>query len=645
MIEKTVKIDVETGGSKSALKEIVDLFKQLVEEEKQVQKEANKVADEVEDIGKAGTKAKKGLKAVSVGFKAIGTALKAAGIGLVISLFVTLKEVLGQNQKVVDTLTVAFDTISIAINSVFNALSDAYTEVSKATGGFEALGKVLMGILTLAVTPLKLGFYNIKLGIETAQLAWEKSFFGDGDTATIDALNKSIDETKTALVEVAAEAIVAGKDVINNAGSAFDELSQLAKKASEETSKVSLKAANDQAKIAQQLANNAKLATAQQSLLVEKYDRQAEKLRQIRDNDLLSLSEREKANNDLLQVLDNQEKAMLKQADAVLASAQAELNKNNNIENQVALIDAQANRLGVLAQIEGFRSEQDVNKNALLKEQNELILSGSEAETARALNQRQFNTSLEEDAVKRLEQQKLDLEEERSIEEQRLQLKVDSFALGTQARLDAENEKKDRLQEIDQQITINEAEQGQIRLANEKAVANAKTSIRKAELDNIKGGVSLIASIFEKSKAIQASSVIAENAVGVAKTIINTQAANSAATLKYSLLPGGQALAAAEIAANKVSAGISIATSVAATAKALSQLGKGGSATGGDVGSSGSPAPEQAPAFNLISGSGINQIQDTLTQSPAPIQTFVVGSQITSQQEIDRAQAESASLG
>ena len=49
---------------------------------------------------------------------------------------------------------------------------------------------------------------------------------------------------------------------------------------------------------------------------------------------------------------------MLKQADAVLASARAELKKSNNIENQTALIDAQANRLGVLAQIEGFRSEQ-----------------------------------------------------------------------------------------------------------------------------------------------------------------------------------------------------------------------------------------------------------------------------------------------
>ena len=37
---------------------------------------------------------------------------------------------------------------------------------------------------------------------------------------------------------------------------------------------------------------------------------------------------------------------MLKQADAVLASARAELKKSNdNIENQTALIDAQANKI------------------------------------------------------------------------------------------------------------------------------------------------------------------------------------------------------------------------------------------------------------------------------------------------------------
>ena len=185
---------------------------------------------------------------------------------------------------------------------------------------------------------------------------------------------------------------------------------------------------------------------------------------------------------------------MLAQANAVLASAEAELKKSNNIENQVALIDAQANKLGVVAQIEGFRSEQDVNKNALLKETNELVQSGIEADTLRALNQQKFNTELEEDELKRLEQQKIDLETEREIEAERLQLKIDSFALGTQARLDAENELKDRLQEIDNEIVRNKiATDKKIvendkkadaeKIKSEKAVANTKKKLATTTLN------------------------------------------------------------------------------------------------------------------------------------------------------------------
>ena len=126
-----------------------------------------------------------------------------------------------------------------------------------------------------------------------------------------------------------------------------------------------------------ELARSAEIAAAQQALLVEQYDRQAEKLRQLRDNDLRSIEDRIKDNQKLGEVLNKQEKAMLAQADAILASAQAQATKNNNTENQVALLEAQANREGVLAQIEGFRSEQEANRISLIKERQELERSGS----------------------------------------------------------------------------------------------------------------------------------------------------------------------------------------------------------------------------------------------------------------------------
>ena len=49
---------------------------------------------------------------------------------------------------------------------------------------------------------------------------------------------------------------------------------------------------------------------------------------------------------------------MIAQADLQVSAAAANLKLNNSIENQVALIDALANKEAVLAQVEGFRSEQ-----------------------------------------------------------------------------------------------------------------------------------------------------------------------------------------------------------------------------------------------------------------------------------------------
>ena len=82
---------------------------------------------------------------------------------------------------------------------------------------------------------------------------------------------------------------------------------------------------------------------------MEKYDRQAEQLRQIRDEERNSISDRKEANDNLLKTLDEMEISMLKQADAQVAAAQANVAANNSIENQVALIDALSNKQGVLA--------------------------------------------------------------------------------------------------------------------------------------------------------------------------------------------------------------------------------------------------------------------------------------------------------
>ena len=129
-----------------------------------------------------------------------------------------------------------------------------------------------------------------------------------------------------------------------------------------------------------ELQKNAELGIAQNRIILEQKDREAEKLRQIRDDEARTIEERIEANNKLAEVLNEQERLMLANVDALIASAQAQFDKNASQENQIALLEAQAEREGVLAQIEGFRSEQLTNINSLERERQDLIEEAREVE-------------------------------------------------------------------------------------------------------------------------------------------------------------------------------------------------------------------------------------------------------------------------
>ena len=53
----------------------------------------------------------------------------------------------------------------------------------------------------------------------------------------------------------------------------------------------------------------------------------------------------------------------------------------------------------------------------------------------------------------------------------------------------------------------------------------------------------------------------------------------------------------------------------------------------------------KAPSFNVVGTSGVNQLADSLNQDQQPIQAFVVGSEVTSQQELDNQTQAAATVG
>ena len=309
----------------------------------------------------------------------------------------------------------------------------------------------------------------------------------------------------------------------------------------------------------------------------------------------------------------------------------------------------------------------DANKahNQAIKQQNEEAAK-AELERIKTLNEN-INSLKEEIRVSNLtdEEKEVDAINKKytKLIEDGNKSKIDVTTLEEEKRLAlaAINKKYDdadaSIRLTNSQTVISEmVAAGTKRLEEEKATSQKSIEIAKAEaeqkmviqqqgLDVAAQGIGLIKGLFEKSKGVQKAAIIAESAIGIAKMIISTKAANAATTLKYAAIPGGLAFASAEIALNNVSTGIGIAANIAATAKALKTLG-GGSAPSGSVGGGGgggATAPTMsAPQFNVVGQSGVNQLASLNQQ---PIQAYVVSGQVTSQQALDRNRLANATLG
>ena len=486
---------------------------------------------------------------------------------------------------------------------------------------FNGLGEVLGSLLKLAITPLKQGFYAIKLGLQVAQLAWEKSFFGDGDPSTIKALNEGINETKESLKEVGTDAIEAGQNIANNIGDAVGEIANIGKLASEELSKISISAAAEQAALNVQLKNSAELAVAQQARLVEKYDLQAESLRQIRDEERLSITERKAANDELLAVLDQQESAMLKQADLQVAAAQNELNKNNTIEAQVALIDALANKEGVLAQVQGLRSEQLANDLALSRESIELTNSKSEAESNLSIERQRFNAEQIDDELLKLESLKaIDLlyaEKEAA----RLQLIVDNANVETQAKIDA-------------QIALDEfmEQSRQTNLNRDTELETAKKDLDQKTKDAKISNLEAVSGALNGLSALAGENAEAQKGIGIAQAVIDTYTGANKA-----LAQGGMfgSVAAAGIIASGLANVITIAKTKIPKPKGSS----GGVSTGG------TPSAPTPPSFNIVGSSETSALGDAVaSQTNEPVQAYVVSNDVTTAQSLQNNIVEGATI-
>ena len=89
-----------------------------------------------------------------------------------------------------------------------------------------------------------------------------------------------------------------------------------------------------------------------------------------------------------------------------------------------------------------------------------------------------------------------------------------------------------------------------------------------------------------------------------------------------------------------IAAGVAVAAGLA-NVKAILAV----KTPGGASGAIPSAGQQQAPSFNVVGTSGTNQLAQSLSQQDQPIQAFVVGSNVTSQQALDRNIINTATIG
>lgn len=342
-IVKTMELLVKTGTSEKDIKNLNDGLQDV-----------NKSVDEIPKATKKATK----------GFKGLGGAIAATGLGAFLVVAKKMIEVFRENQIVLDAFNTSFELVSLAFNDLFNFLNNNVgTVIDYFKGIFE---NPVQSIKNFGQAIIDNVIERIESSLEALGFLGEavvKVFSGDFAGAAESAKN-------------------AGKelfDVVTGVDNTFEKVSETLPTVVDGI----INYAVSTAKAAQETVNlqkKAEIGIAQNRIILEQKDREAEKLRQIRDDESKTIDERIEANNKLAAVLDEQERLMLANADAVIAAAQAQYDKNANDENQIALLEARAEREGILAQIEGFRSEQLMNVNSLNREKLDLLDEEKEKE-------------------------------------------------------------------------------------------------------------------------------------------------------------------------------------------------------------------------------------------------------------------------
>jgi hypothetical protein len=329
-----------------------------------------------------------------------------------------------------------------------------------------------------------------------------------------------------------------------------------------------------------------------------------------------------------------------------IAQEQTNKNKEQDQKDKQAYADALANQ----KKANEDRKKQDeefAKELQALKDKNFIDLIKNENDKAEALlnlqltnDMRALNASTlteEQKNAKRIElgkqyQIQLDaINEKRDID---AQAQLDEAQAKENARIAKNGEQRAKENEVksqkDSEQTAKEKKESEERIA----VANAERDAKIAAFESIGNSLNILSELVGKNteagKGFAIASLVVEQAMAIAKIIANTQVAN-AKSIAASPLTAGQPF----VAINTISAGLSIASSIAAVVKGIRAI-RGANKNSGAPSGGGAPslgggtvAPPLPPQLETqtINGGQINQL------ASATARAYVVESDVSGNQE------------
>ena len=603
MAEKVIiDLEAKTGKAEANIQDVVDSINDL---NKSFVEANENTAKSLKEVEKSSSNSAKGIKR-------IGKAIKVAGIGLLISGLTMLKEVFMQNQKVADFFNTSFEAISIAFNDFVGFIDE---NLGTITGFFKDIFENPREKLVELGSAIKQGLID-----RFNQLLEVFGLVGK-------SLGQLIKGEFSAAFDTIKEAGKQTVDVVTGVDDSFEAVSETIT----EYTKKTIKAAKSNV----ELAKSAEIAAVLNQGLVEKYDRQAEQLRQIRDDESKSIEDRIKANEELALVLDEQEKAMKENAAIAVASAKAELDKNKeNIQLQKAYQEALNEQAGIEAQITGFRSEQQTNTNSLLKEQKEIM------------NEIALFDKSERD------KERLELKQQYEANKLLIEKEITDDAEKKERLLALQTDFNTRLKELNDGFYQEDEDAKQKNTDESNRIAKQQKDYKEQQYQSTYANLQTILSVGGKKlekigKALAIADVIRSSVKSVSETVSATGVANAKA-VAASPLTGGMPF----VAINTIKSALSVGATIAGAAKSIQSI-KGNSKNvsnppplpnpGGGGGGGSASIP---PAFNVVGASGTNQLASAIGgQTQKPIQAFVVSNDVSTAQEMDRNIIEGASIG